>query len=67
VPACGACGSGLLKPTVTFFGGAVPQRTMEAAKQAVAECDALLVVGSSVQTFSAFRLVKQAARLLFLP
>jgi len=60
VPACEACKTGVLKPGVTFFGGSVPAATVEAAREAVAHADALLVVGSSVHTFSAFRLVKQA-------
>jgi NAD-dependent SIR2 family protein deacetylase len=61
VPRCEACGSGLLKPGVTFFGGSVPALTVEAARAAVESADAVLIAGSSVQTFSAFRLVKQAA------
>eukprot|EP00962_Isochrysis_galbana_P059677 scaffold33388_cov122-Isochrysis_galbana.AAC.9 len=61
VPHCEACGSGVLKPGVTFFGGSVPLVTVEAARAAVEAADAVLVAGSSVQTFSAFRLVKLAA------
>jgi NAD-dependent deacetylase sirtuin 4 len=59
VPPCPACG-GILKPDVVFFGDSVPkdrsQRALELAQQAAY----LLVVGSSVTVFSAFRLVKAA-------
>ena len=61
VPECGACGGGPLKPTVTFFGGTVPPAIVEASKAAAAAADAVLVAGSSVATFSAFRLVKRVA------
>lgn len=59
VPPCPACG-GILKPDVVFFGDSVPkdrsQRALELAQQAAY----LLVVGSSVTVFSAFKLVKAA-------
>lgn len=60
VPACEECG-GMLKPAVVFFGGSIPQSTVELSKSMVAQADALLVVGSSLQVFSAFRLARQAA------
>lgn len=60
VPSCDKCG-GVLKPSVTFFGGSVPQASVQAAADEVAAADALLVVGSSLQVYSAFRLAKYAA------
>lgn len=63
VPSCVACG-GVLKPAVTFFGGTVPAAIVQAAADAVLQADAMLVVGSSLQVFSAFRLVRSAAELL---
>ncbi|KAL0449874.1 UNVERIFIED_CONTAM: NAD-dependent protein deacylase SRT2 [Sesamum latifolium] len=52
IPNCQRC-NGILKPDVVFFGDNVPKgrvdRTMEAAK----ECDAFLVLGSSLMTMSA--------------
>ena len=60
IPACKACG-GILKPSVTFFGGSVPQERVQAAAHEVAAADAVLVVGSSLQVYSAFRLAKAAA------
>ncbi|XP_011099685.1 NAD-dependent protein deacylase SRT2 [Sesamum indicum] len=59
IPNCQRC-NGILKPDVVFFGDNVPKgrvdRTMEAAK----ECDAFLVLGSSLMTMSAFRLIRAA-------
>ena len=49
MPYCERCGDGMLKPHVTFFGGSVPQEDVQAAADAVAAADALLVVGSSLQ------------------
>jgi NAD-dependent SIR2 family protein deacetylase len=55
VPDCPDCG-GLLKPDVVFFGENVPApltaQTLEFARQ----CDGVLVVGSSLTTWSGYRL-----------
>ena len=60
VPDCGRCG-GFLKPDVVFFGGNLAPETKEAALMAVDEASALVVVGSSVQVFSGYRLCRRAA------
>ena len=60
VPDCGRCG-GLLKPDVVFFGGNLAPQIKEAALVAVDESSALVVVGSSVQVFSGYRLCRRAA------
>lgn len=59
VAGCYNCG-GVLMPTVVFFGGSVPIDIKEESFRLVDDCSQLLVLGSSVQTFSAFRLLKQA-------
>ena len=59
IPACTSCG-GIVKPAVTFFGGSVPKSDVARAADAVASADALLVVGSSLHVFSAFRLARAA-------
>jgi NAD-dependent SIR2 family protein deacetylase len=59
VPSCAACG-GVLKPRVVFFGENVPRPTVDAAFAAVAQADALLVVGSSLAVFSGFRFARAA-------
>jgi NAD-dependent SIR2 family protein deacetylase len=60
VPTCGSC-AGILKPAVVFFGEAVPAQRIAAAYQALAESDALLVIGSSLMVFSGYRFVRRAA------
>jgi NAD-dependent SIR2 family protein deacetylase len=62
VPSCTHC-SGVLKPAVVFFGENVPKARIEQAYQALAESDALLVVGSSLMVFSGFRFAKRAVDL----
>ncbi|HEX7237223.1 MAG TPA: NAD-dependent protein deacetylase [Gammaproteobacteria bacterium] len=61
VPACGACG-GLLKPDVVFFGERVPEERVQRAFAALAEADAMLVVGSSLMVFSGYRFARAAAQ-----
>ena len=60
VPDCDRCG-GFLKPDVVFFGGNLVPQIKEAALVAVDESSALVVVGSSVQVFSGYRLCRRAA------
>mmetsp|Transcript_40984 Transcript_40984/g.112704 ORF Transcript_40984/g.112704 Transcript_40984/m.112704 type:complete len:355 (+) Transcript_40984:1-1065(+) len=60
VPGCKACG-GVWKPRVVFFGGSLNAEVRDKAATCVAEASALLVLGSSCQVFSAFRLAKIAA------
>lgn len=51
---------GVLKPAVIMFGESIPAATKVAAEQAVDEAGRLLVIGSSLATYSAWRLVKKA-------
>ncbi len=60
VPACEACG-GVLKPGVVFYGEPVPRERSEAAMTAVLMAAGVLAVGSSLMTWSSFRLVRAAA------
>jgi NAD-dependent SIR2 family protein deacetylase len=60
VPDCADCG-GILKPDVVFFGEPVPRDRVERAFEAVAQADALLVVGSSLMVHSGFRFARAAA------
>lgn len=48
VPSCEDCG-GILKPEVTFFGDTVNKATVQFVHNRLAEADAVLVVGSSLQ------------------
>lgn len=66
VPPCPACGAGghdrcTLKPDVVFFGDGVPRERADRALRLAESAKALLVVGSSLRVWSAFRLVKAAA------
>jgi NAD-dependent SIR2 family protein deacetylase len=61
VPDCDACG-GILKPAVVFFGESVPAARVQQCRDAIADCDALLVVGSSLMVYSGFRFVREAAQ-----
>lgn len=59
VPACDNCG-GILKPDIVFFGDNVPQDKVKDVKANVESLDALLILGTSLSTFSAYRIVLQA-------
>lgn len=58
VPHCPHCGGERLKPDVVFFGENVAPLTATRAMQAVEHADGLLVVGSSLMAYSAFRLCR---------
>ncbi|NUT84304.1 NAD-dependent protein deacetylase [Pseudomonas brassicacearum] len=58
VPRCPHCGGERLKPDVVFFGENVATLTAARAMQAVEQADGLLVVGSSLMAYSAFRLCR---------
>ncbi|CAF9914759.1 MAG: hypothetical protein GOMPHAMPRED_008252 [Gomphillus americanus] len=51
---------GVLKPAVIMFGESIRPAVKEAAEDAVDEAGRILVVGSSLATYSAWRLVKKA-------
>lgn len=54
VPACQRC-NGILKPHIVFFGDNVPTPRVDKIKQEIRSCDSMLVLGSSLTVFSAFR------------
>lgn len=58
LPRC-ACG-GLIRPDIVLFGELLPQRAFNQAIEAVENCDALLVVGSSLQVYPAASLPQLA-------
>ena len=61
VPDCAHCG-GIYKPSVVFFGEAVPRDRVAAAYSALNQSDAMLVVGSSLMVFSGYRFCRAAVR-----
>ncbi|UQT61140.1 NAD-dependent protein deacetylase [Streptomyces durmitorensis] len=62
VVACSACGNGVLKPDVVFFGENVPPERVAACRDLVEEAAVLLVLGSSLTVMSGLRFVRQAAQ-----
>ena len=62
VPQCAECG-GMLKPDVVFFGDGVPRTRVEAAFDALAGADAVLIVGSSLMAYSGYRFCERAREL----
>ena len=58
VPHCPHCNGQRLKPDVVFFGENVAPQTAARAMAAVQQAEGLLVVGSSLMAYSAFRLCK---------
>jgi NAD-dependent SIR2 family protein deacetylase len=60
-PTCPRCG-GVLKPEVVFFGDNVPRDRVEEVAAIVDSSDAMLVVGSSLEVYSAFRFVDRLCK-----
>ena len=60
LPICEGCGSTMLVPTVVFYGGTVDPAVAAAAAHMVDSSDALVVLGTTLSTQSALRLVRSA-------
>jgi NAD-dependent SIR2 family protein deacetylase len=60
VPDCPDCG-GTLKPDVVFFGESVPRERVAQGMAALADADAVLVIGSSLMVYSGYRFARAAA------
>jgi NAD-dependent SIR2 family protein deacetylase len=58
---CTACGTGVLKPDVVFFGENVPKPRVDRCRALIDEAEALLVLGSSLTVMSGLRFVRRAA------
>ena len=58
IPHCPHCDGQRLKPDVVFFGENVAPPTAAKAMLSIEQADGLLVVGSSLMAYSAFRLCK---------
>lgn len=52
--------AGVLKPAVIMFGESIPSDVKSAAEKAIDDAGRILVIGSSLATYSAWRLVKRA-------
>jgi NAD+-dependent protein deacetylase sirtuin 4 len=49
-----------MKPTVVFFGENIDPSTAKRSFELAEQADCIVVAGSSLQVFSAFRLIKKA-------
>jgi NAD-dependent deacetylase sirtuin 4 len=58
VPTCDSCGEAMLRPRVVFHGGNVEVAVAANAKKRAEDCSGVLIVGSTLSTFSAYRLVR---------
>lgn len=59
IPRCKECGSPL-RPGVVLFGEAIPVRALQMIREALAECDLFLSVGTSGQVWPAAQFVEAA-------
>jgi NAD-dependent deacetylase sirtuin 4 len=60
LPVCSKCGFPVIKPSFVFFGGSVPHTVTESSIQLILANPILLVLGTTTQTLSSFRLVETA-------
>ena len=59
VPHCPECG-GMLRPGVVWFGEAIPERAMNAAAEAIGDCDLFFSIGTSSLVWPAAGLAEAA-------
>lgn len=59
---CPACGTDRMRPTVTWFGEALPASAWSLAEQTALNCDLMLVVGTSAVVYPAAALIEIASR-----
>jgi len=52
-----------MKPDVIFFGESISPAVKERSFQDIESCDRLLVIGTTLATYSAFRIVKHAVEI----
>jgi NAD-dependent deacetylase len=61
-PRCTNCGRARLKPTVVFFGEAMPVAAVQEAFELARACDVILVVGSSLVVYPAAEIPLESVR-----
>jgi NAD-dependent SIR2 family protein deacetylase len=62
IVSCEACGTGILKPDVVFFGENVPKPRVQQCYELIDRSRGLLVLGSSLTVMSGLRFVRYAAK-----
>ncbi|CAO3690878.1 unnamed protein product [Rhizopus microsporus] len=60
IPPCTSCGSQKMKPKVVFFGENIKPHITKRAEQLVNDCSAVVIIGSSLATYSSYRLIRMA-------
>jgi len=60
-PRCPKCGAAL-KPAITFFGEALPQRALQQAVEEASRADLMLVIGTSLTVYPAAAMPEYALR-----
>ncbi|KAI9255050.1 DHS-like NAD/FAD-binding domain-containing protein [Phascolomyces articulosus] len=63
IPPCNQCSSRRMKPRVVFFGENIKPHVTNAAENMVRQSEAVLVIGSSLATYSSYRLIRLANEL----
>eukprot|EP00944_MAST-04C_sp_MAST-4C-sp1_P007684 g7684.t1 len=63
IPGCERCIHGIMKPNVVFFGGNMESSIRQGSTKKVEEANKLLICGTSVFVFSAYRLCLKAKEL----
>jgi len=69
VPECEGCAkekgirNSIIKPSVVFFGETIDQHLKDRAMNQVYNCQSMLVIGTTLATYSAYSLVKRAHEL----
>ncbi|WP_431103907.1 SIR2 family NAD-dependent protein deacylase [Roseateles noduli] len=61
-PTCAACGKGSIRPGVVWFGEQLDDEVVNAAAQRIADCDLLLIVGTSGVVYPAAGMVRLAPK-----
>ncbi|CAG8574860.1 2270_t:CDS:1 [Acaulospora colombiana] len=62
-PPCFQCLAGVYKPSVVFFGENIRPMVKHESLEMVTNCEFLMVIGSTLATYSAYRLVRSAKEL----
>ncbi|CAO3597794.1 unnamed protein product [Absidia cylindrospora] len=63
IPSCVQCSSTMMKPKVIFFGESIPKATHAMAEAMVHQAGAVLCIGTSLSTYSGYRLARLAKEL----
>ena len=63
IPICPKCKNNRLKPDLVFFGDNVPKELVHKINENISNSDSLLIIGTTVHTFSAYRIVLKAKEL----